>query len=68
MTDIINKHLRKEGVRFPHTRLRAAGSKLVSQFIDSLMFIAFYIEAGWDIKLVLAIGVVNYIYTISKLR
>lgn len=44
--------------------LRATGSTLVSQFIDSfvVLFIAFYIGAGWDIKLVLAIGVVNYLY------
>lgn len=44
--------------------LRATGSTFVSQFIDSfvVLFIAFYFGAGWDIKLVLAIGVVNYIY------
>ncbi len=44
--------------------LRATGSTLVSQFIDSfvVLFIAFYIGAGWDITLVFAIGVVNYIY------
>jgi uncharacterized integral membrane protein (TIGR00697 family) len=44
--------------------LRATGSTLVSQFIDSfvVLFIAFYVGAGWDLKLVLAIGVVNYIY------
>jgi len=44
--------------------LRATGSTLVSQFIDSfvVLFIAFYIGAGWDLTLVLAIGVVNYIY------
>ncbi len=44
--------------------LRATGSTLVSQFIDSfvVLFIAFYIGAGWDLKLVLAIGVVNYMY------
>jgi len=44
--------------------LRATGSTLVSQFIDSfvVLFIAFYIGAGWDLKLVLAIGVVNYFY------
>jgi len=44
--------------------LRATGSTLVSQFIDSfvVLFIAFYIGAGWDIKLVLAIGIVNYMY------
>ncbi len=44
--------------------LRATGSTLVSQFIDSfvVLFIAFYIGAGWELKLVLAIGVVNYMY------
>jgi queuosine precursor transporter len=44
--------------------LRATGSTLVSQLIDSfvVLFIAFYIGAGWDIKLVLGIGLVNYIY------
>jgi queuosine precursor transporter len=44
--------------------LRATGSTLVSQFIDSfvVLFIAFYIGAGWDLNLVIAIGVVNYIY------
>ena len=44
--------------------LRATGSTLVSQFIDSfvVLFIAFYLGAGWDIKLVLAIGIVNYMY------
>ncbi|MCH8319305.1 MAG: queuosine precursor transporter [Bacteroidetes bacterium] len=44
--------------------LRATGSTLVSQFIDSfvVLFIAFYIGADWSLKTVLAIGVVNYIY------
>ncbi len=44
--------------------LRATGSTFVSQFIDSfvVLFIAFYIGAGWDLPLVLAIGVKNYIY------
>lgn len=44
--------------------LRATGSTLVSQFIDSfvVLFIAFYIGAGWDLKLVIAIGIMNYFY------
>lgn len=44
--------------------LRATGSTLVSQFIDSfvVLFIAFYIGANWSLGLVLAIGMVNYIY------
>lgn len=43
---------------------RATGSTLVSQFLDSfvVLFIAFYFGAGWDLMLVLAIGIVNYIY------
>lgn len=44
--------------------LRATGSTLVSQFIDSfiVLFIAFYIGADWELTRVLAIGLVNYIY------
>ena len=44
--------------------LRATGSTLVSQFIDSfvVLFIAFYLGAGWPFALVLAVGLVNYAY------
>jgi uncharacterized integral membrane protein (TIGR00697 family) len=44
--------------------LRATGSTVVSQFIDSfiVLIIAFYIGSDWDLVRVLAIGVVNYIY------
>lgn len=44
--------------------LRATGSTLVSQFIDSfvVLIIAFYIGSDWDLVRVLAIGVVNYSY------
>jgi uncharacterized PurR-regulated membrane protein YhhQ (DUF165 family) len=44
--------------------LRATGSTLVSQFIDSfvVLIIAFYIGSDWDLVRVLAIGVVNYMY------
>lgn len=44
--------------------LRATGSTLVSQFIDSyvVLIIAFYFGADWPLMLVLAIGTVNYIY------
>ncbi len=44
--------------------LRATGSTLVSQFIDSfiVLIIAFYIGADWDLVRVLAIGLVNYMY------
>lgn len=44
--------------------LRATGSTLVSQFIDSyvVLIIAFYIGSDWDLVRVLAIGTVNYVY------
>lgn len=44
--------------------LRATGSTLVSQFIDSfiVLLIAFHIGSDWDLVRVLAIGVVNYTY------
>ena len=44
--------------------LRATGSTLVSQLVDSfvVLFIAFYLGANWDIRLVLAICTINYLY------
>ena len=44
--------------------MRATGSTLISQLVDSfiVLFIAFYIGRGWNIQTVLAICVVNYIY------
>lgn len=44
--------------------LRATGSTLISQFVDSfvVLFVAFYIGSNWSFALVLAIGLVNYTY------
>ena len=45
--------------------LRATGSTLVSQFVDSfvVLYIAFVIgPAKWSLSLFLAVGIVNYIY------
>jgi uncharacterized integral membrane protein (TIGR00697 family) len=44
--------------------LRATGSTVVSQFVDSfiVLFIAFKIGKGWSWQLVLAICIVNYAY------
>jgi uncharacterized integral membrane protein (TIGR00697 family) len=46
--------------------LRATGSTLVSQFVDSfvVLFIAFYIFANpkWSLEQVIAVGIINYIY------
>jgi uncharacterized integral membrane protein (TIGR00697 family) len=44
--------------------MRATGSTLVSQLIDSfvVLFIAFYLGNDWPLSRVLAIGLVNYLY------
>jgi len=44
--------------------LRATGSTLVSQFIDSyiVLFVAFYLSGQWTLPMVLAIGTINYIF------
>lgn len=44
--------------------LRATGSTLISQLIDSIvvLFIAFYLFGNWELKQVLAVAIINYIY------
>ncbi len=44
--------------------LRATGSTLVSQLIDSyvVLFIAFYVFGEWSMPQVIAVGIVNYTY------
>lgn len=62
--DVTTFHFIKKRTGNKALWLRATGSTLVSQLIDSfvVLFIAFYIGAGWSLKLVLAIGIVNYLY------
>lgn len=47
--------------------LRATGSTLVSQFVDSFVVlgIAFYIFGNWSIEQIIAVGIINYIYKFS---
>lgn len=46
--------------------LRATGSTIISQLVDSfvVLFIAFYVFGNppWSLKMVLAVGIINYIY------
>ena len=44
--------------------LRATGSTLVSQLVDSFIVlgIAFYIFGNWSISQVISVGIINYIY------
>lgn len=47
-----------------HVWLRATGSTIISQLVDSfiVLFIAFKIGKGWSYQRVIAIGLVNYAY------
>ncbi len=47
--------------------LRATGSTLVSQFIDSFVVlgIAFYIFGNWSLSQIIAVGIMNYIYKMT---
>ena len=44
--------------------LRATGSTLVSQLLDSfvVLVIAFYIFGDWSMGQVMSVGIINYIY------
>lgn len=64
LVDVFTFHKIKEKTGDRYLWLRATGSTLVSQFVDSfvVLFIAFYIGADWSLVLFLAIGTVNYIF------
>lgn len=60
------KYLRKL-TQHRHLWLRATGSTVVSQFIDSflILLIAFYFLGNWSIQQVLAVGLIQYLYKIA---
>jgi len=64
LTDVFVFHKIKKWTGDKKIWLRATGSTLVSQFIDSyiVLIIAFYIGSDWDLVRVIAIGTVNYFY------
>jgi len=47
--------------------IRATGSTIISQLIDSFMilFVAFYILGNWSIHQVLQVGLIQYVYKVS---
>ncbi|NIJ53302.1 queuosine precursor transporter [Dyadobacter arcticus] len=53
---------RRTGSRF--IWLRATGSTMFSQLVDSFVVIgiAFYVFGNWDLKLVFSVGTINYLY------
>lgn len=64
LTDVLVFHKLRSMTGEKWIWVRATGSTLVSQFIDSfvVLFIAFGIGAGWPFDKILAIGVINYAY------
>ncbi len=44
--------------------LRATGSTLISQLVDSflVLFIAFYVLGNWSVEQTVSVGIINYIY------
>ena len=64
IVDVTVFHRIKRATGEKHVWLRATGSTIVSQLVDSfiVLFIAFKIGKGWSWQLVLAICIVNYMY------
>lgn len=64
LVDVWVFHKIKKATGEKNVWLRATGSTMVSQLIDSfiVLFIAFHIGKDWSIQRVLAIGLVNYSY------
>jgi uncharacterized integral membrane protein (TIGR00697 family) len=44
--------------------LRATGSTIVSQLVDTVvvLFVAFYVFGNWSLKQVIAVSIINYLY------
>ena len=64
LVDVWIFHRIKKVTGEKHVWLRATGSTIVSQLVDSfiVLFIAFKIGKGWSYQRVIAIGLVNYTY------
>jgi uncharacterized integral membrane protein (TIGR00697 family) len=64
IVDVTVFHRIKRATGEKHVWLRATGSTIVSQLVDSfiVLFIAFKIGKDWTWQLVLAICIVNYMY------
>lgn len=64
IVDVTVFHRIKRATGEKHIWLRATGSTVISQLVDSfiVLYIAFKVGAGWSWQMVLAICIVNYIY------
>ncbi len=65
--DVLVFHKIKRSTGEKKVWLRATGSTMISQFVDSfiVLFIAFKLGRGWSWQLVLAICLINYTYKFS---
>lgn len=62
--DVFSFHLMKKKTGDRLLWLRATGSTLISQIIDSfiVLYVAFYLGGNWTMQQVLSVGANNYIY------
>lgn len=60
-------HWIKEMTGSRHIWLRATGSTVISQLVDSfvVLIVAFYVFGNWSLKQVLVVAIINYIYKFS---
>lgn len=70
LIDMVVFHWIRKKTQQKHLWLRATGSTLISQFVDSyvVLFIAFYLLAGnnkWTLEFLLAVGTMNYLYKLT---
>jgi len=64
LVDVVSFHWLRRLTRGRWLAVRATGSTLISQFVDSfvVLYIAFYWGAGWSFAQVTVIGLLNYAY------
>lgn len=66
LTDALIYHNLRKMTNEKHIWLRATGSTIISQFIDSfvILFIAFYFLGNWKLETVLQVGITQFSYKV----
>ncbi|MCS7163281.1 MAG: queuosine precursor transporter [Bacteroidia bacterium] len=64
LVDVVSFHWLRRITKGKYLALRATGSTLIAQLIDSfvVLYIAFYWGAGWSLAQVTVIALLNYLY------
>jgi hypothetical protein len=67
LVDVYSFQYLKKITGHKHLWVRATGSTVISQLIDSflVLFIAFYVMGNWTFDQVIAVGIVQYIYKVG---